>query len=153
MVYNLLKYNLHNGRKLFVYINGSYSTTKTIQFDVPQGSNLGPILFSNYVNDIFNIFDFTPVLYTDDTCLYVKASKEKDLESLMSREVEIANLWMKLNKLTIKGGESSSQFRWLTTVKIELEFLIFFVLILRLRLQRYSTNTKRYPPIKSFWKL
>ena len=29
-----------------------------------------------------------------------------------------------------KGGESSSQFRWFTTAKIELQFLIFFVWIL-----------------------
>ena len=34
--------------------------------------------------------------------------------------------------------------------KIELQFLIFFVLILGLRLQRYSANTKRYPPKKLF---
>ena len=68
-----------------MYINGSYSTTKTIQFGVPQESNLGPILFSIYVNDVFNIFYFTPELYADDTCLYFKISNEKDLESLMNR--------------------------------------------------------------------
>ena len=49
-----------------------------------------------------------------------------------------------------KGGKSSSQFRWFTIAKIELLFLMFFVLILGLRLQRYSTNTKRYPPKKVF---
>ena len=53
----------------------------------------------------------------------------------------------------VKGGKSSSQFQWFTRAKIELYFLIFFVLILGLRLQRYSTNTKRCPPEKSFWKL
>ena len=53
----------------------------------------------------------------------------------------------------IKGGESSSQFRWFTIAKIELEFLIFLVLILGLRLQKYSANTKRCPPKKSIWKL
>ena len=49
-----------------------------------------------------------------------------------------------------KGGESSSQFRRFKIAKIELLFLIFFVLILGLRLHRYSTNTKRYPPEKVF---
>ena len=39
-----------------------------------------------------------------------------------------------------------------TIAEIELYFLIFFVLILGLRLQRYSTNTKRCPPEKKFWK-
>ena len=107
MVHNLLKSYL-TGHKQFVYINGSYSSTKTIQFGVPQGSNLGPIVFSIYVNDIFSIFDFTPVLYADDTRLYVKALKEKDLESSMNREVEIAYLWMKANKLTINAAKSSA---------------------------------------------
>ena len=96
VVYNLLKSYLTE-RKQFVYINGSCSTTKTIQFGVPQGSNLGPLLFSIYINDIFNIFEFSPVLYADDTCLCIKASKEKDLETLMNREIEIANRWMLAN--------------------------------------------------------
>ena len=53
----------------------------------------------------------------------------------------------------IKGGESSSQFQWLTIAKIELYFLIFLVPTLGLRLQRHPTNTKRRPPEKSPWKL
>ena len=60
---------------------------------------------------------------------------------------------IQLSSELVKGGESSSQFRWFTIAKIELKFLIFFVLILGLRLQRYSTNAKRCPPEKSFWKL
>ena len=32
--------------------------------------------------------------------------------------------------MPFKGGESSSRFRWFTIAKIELYFLIFFVLIL-----------------------
>ena len=55
--------------------------------------------------------------------------------------------------LDLKGGESSSQFQWFALAKIELYFLIFFVLILGLRLQRYSKNTKRCSPENSFWKL
>ena len=52
--------------------------------------------------------------------------------------------------VAFKGGESFSQLRWFIIAKIELQFLIFFVLILRLRLQRYSKNAKRYPPKKVF---
>ena len=63
------------------------------------------------------------------------------------------NYFTALNNIHVKGGESSSHFRWFAIAKIELQFLIFFVLILGLRLQRYSTNTKRCPPEKSFWKL
>ena len=44
-----------------------------------------------------------------------------------------------LEKMWFKGGGSSSQFWWFIA-KIELKFLIFFVSILGLWLQRYSTN-------------
>jgi len=47
-------------------------------FMVPQGSNLGPILFSVYFNDMFNNFDTPPVLYTDDTCLNISAQTKRN---------------------------------------------------------------------------
>ena len=53
-----------------------------------------------------------------------------------------------LDRLYVKGSESSSQFRWFRIAKNKLKFLIFFVLILGLRLQRYLTNTKTYSPKK-----
>ena len=47
-------------RKQYVSINGSYSSVKIVKSGVPKGSNLGPKLFSMYVNDIFNNFKSTP---------------------------------------------------------------------------------------------
>ena len=55
-----------------------------------------------------------------------------------------------INDENLKGGESSSQFQWFTIAKIELYFLIFFVLILGLRLQKYSTNQNDVPPKNVF---
>ena len=70
-------------------------------------------------------------------------------------ELQVSRLLLLVQKMMppvsfIKGGESSSQFPWFTIAKIELYFLIFFALISGLLLQRYSTNTKRYPPKKVF---
>ena len=80
----------------------------------------------------------------------------KNVNTKLSRSLDRGSAVSKQEKRAqraLKGGESSSQFRWFTIAKIELQFLIFFVLILGLRLQRYSTNTKRCTPEKSFWKL
>ena len=77
-----------------------------------------------------------------ETPSHGKANHETNLTALRRKCVE--------QSIMLKGGESSSQFLWFTIAKIELKFLIFFVLILGLRLQRYSTSTKRYPPEKSF---
>ena len=61
-----------------------------------------------YINDIFGNFEFAPVLYADDTCLYVKALEEEDFQNLMNCKVEKAHLWMKANKLTINPSKSNA---------------------------------------------
>jgi len=87
-----------SSRKQYVDINGSKSTSKLVQFGVSQGSNLGPILFSIYVNDIFNNFNIAPVLFADDPCLFVEVSFYRQIE-LSSAEVEKAKIWPNSNKL------------------------------------------------------
>jgi hypothetical protein len=53
-----------------VDINGSLSPTLEILFGVLQGSNLGPLLFLCYINDIFNATELATFLFADDTlCL------------------------------------------------------------------------------------
>ena len=58
------------GRQQCVKLNDETSNTLSISYGVPQGSILGPILFSIYINDIANLVDCGIVLYADDTVLY-----------------------------------------------------------------------------------
>ena len=103
--YNLLKTYM-TGRKQFVSLNEVISSTVDIEYGVPQGSNLGPILFSIYVNDFFNTYDSASVLYADDTCIKVEAEITNDLELLLNQAIEKASNWMKANKLTINAAKS-----------------------------------------------
>lgn len=59
-------------RNQFVQVNEEKSNTSSIKFGVPQGSILGPKLFSLYVND-FPEFIFSGELYmfADDTIIYI----------------------------------------------------------------------------------
>ena len=59
-------------------VNSSFSTWSELLQDPPQGSVLGSILFSNYLNDLFYLTEMTQACnFADDTTFYVC---DKDLK-------------------------------------------------------------------------
>ena len=70
-------------RKQRVKINGSYSTYRDVNIGVPQGSVLGPLLLTIFINDIFLLVQHTSVCnYADDTTSYACNS---DLDTIINR--------------------------------------------------------------------
>ena len=66
----LLKSYISN-RKQYGKYNGNESGFKEIKTGVPQGSILGPLLFSIYINDLATINNnFRFIMYADDTTIY-----------------------------------------------------------------------------------
>ena len=59
-----------NGRLQQVVLNGSASKIFTVSSGVPQGSDLGPLLFLVYVNDIPEHVECNISMFTDDTKIY-----------------------------------------------------------------------------------
>lgn len=53
-------------RQQFVQVNNETSELLNMQFGVPQGSILGPVLFNLYANDLNDIHDCTAFQYADD---------------------------------------------------------------------------------------
>ena len=51
-------------------LNGSYSSYKTVESGVPQGSVLGPLLFLIYINDLERDVKSNIKLFADDTMLF-----------------------------------------------------------------------------------
>ena len=52
-------------------INKSFSSWSKIVFGLPQGSVLGPLLFNNYINDLFYMAELTVVcIFEDDTTFH-----------------------------------------------------------------------------------
>ena len=63
----------------YVSLENHQSNLKNINYGVPQGSVLGPLLFNIYINDISTSVSCTPRLFADDTCLIVDDKNINDL--------------------------------------------------------------------------
>ena len=91
-----------SNRTMYTVINGATSVKKPIKFGVPQGSVLGPLLFSIYINDfMYCIPKKHSRLFADDTgvfnsnkCIYTTIRQAQAL-------LEKLKHWFNDNKLTV----------------------------------------------------
>ena len=93
--------NYLTGRKQYVSIDGINSELREINFGVPQGSVLGPLLFLLYINDLAQATNCATFLLADDTTLQSSSQNTSDLIISASRELEKVSLWIQSNKLTL----------------------------------------------------
>ena len=88
-------------RKQYVCVNNCCSDYQTITCGVPQGSILGPTLFSLYINDIVNDSNFTTRLFADDTVLMLHEKNLSVLNTKVNSELHKIQLWLSKNKLSL----------------------------------------------------
>ena len=72
-----------------------------IEWGVPQGSVLGPLLFLIFINDIPYASTLGTWLFADDTALVASASDLSLLQSKMNSQVEKVQNWLLANKLSV----------------------------------------------------
>ena len=107
---NFLKTYLVN-RTQKVKINDFYSSEIPLSFGVPQGSVLGPLLFTMYIYPISDVIDknvFNYHQYADDTQLYTAFKPEQTLNyaDKISTSTSEINNWMSSNKLKMNNDKT-----------------------------------------------
>jgi exonuclease III len=77
---------------------------------VPQGSTLGPLLFSAFINDVGRALDLPFFLYADDLVFYSAGCDPEAIVKSLTLNLERLNQWCIDNKLSI--NISKTEFMW-----------------------------------------
>ena len=86
-------------RSQFVSIGNFNSTVSNIDYGVPQGSVLGPLLFNLFINDIGEQVDGNTVLFADDTVLHVSSPSFENCVAMIESVIMIITRWLDNNRL------------------------------------------------------
>ena len=101
-------------RKQQVVVDGATSSQVTVASGVPQGSVLGPLLFSIYINGITEI-GISPhsyrVLYADDVLLYRGISQPKEDLLTVQSDIDELDKWSEEQLLQMKQMQVYDHFK------------------------------------------
>jgi hypothetical protein len=113
-----------SNRKQVTVVDGGVSLLELIEWGVPQGSVLGPLLFLIFINDIPYASDLLTWLFADDTSLVASASNLPLLQSIMNTEVEKVQDWLLANKLSVHYVKKSQYMLINSNLMLELMIII-----------------------------
>ena len=76
-----------------VRVGREFSSSSPVLSGIPQGSVLGPVLFTIFINDILDEVESDCKIFADDTKMYNKAADKHILQADILRLQEWTNVW------------------------------------------------------------
>ena len=90
-------------------IGMSFSEPSSLKYGVPQGSVLGPVLFSLYcapLEDIFTKYGLAFMVYADDTQIYLSSESGTLNYDVIESCIDEIRLWMAANRLVLNDSKT-----------------------------------------------
>lgn len=91
-----------SNRFLVVRCSSALSEPISVISGVPQGSLLGPFLFTLFINDIVDLLDVQVLLFADDLKLLCRIASMED-NARLQRNLDLILLWCKLNSMDLNA--------------------------------------------------
>lgn len=104
--YYLILKSFLSERHFYVKVNNEISTYCKIEAGIPQGSVLGPMLYTIYTSDMPCMDNVTVATYADDTAFLATSSTTIEASSLIQDQINTLQTW--LNYWNIKVNEQKS---------------------------------------------
>ena len=96
-------------RKQCCKVDGHVSSMKSINYGVPQGSCLGPLLFLIYINDLPLSLKFGEVnMYADDTSISYLSESVTNINGSVNEDLDHLKNWLESNKLSLNVAKTQS---------------------------------------------
>ena len=103
--YSFLR-SYYQNRKQYVCVNGYNSVTMPISNGVPQGSILGPLCFSLYINDLPLAVEEETILFADDAAFVLTSPTLLGLLTKIRSLFSDLAAYLNINKLVLNASKS-----------------------------------------------
>ena len=94
---------------LFTINNGTKSGMLPVSFGIPQGSVLGPTLFTLFTNDLpVSVKSGSVYMYADDTTVFCLGHTADEAIANLNKALQELYTWCLVNRLTPHPGKSEA---------------------------------------------
>ena len=108
VVIYIVYYKANNHPEHSIVDNECNSSTQSIEYGVPQGSILGPLLIILFMKDFSKASKlFFTNLFADDTSVFLEGKEYTKLVETLNEELNKITIWLNANKLMINVKKSA----------------------------------------------